>query len=56
MTWHTATVPAEGLAELLARVRRLGGTVTGSRPEPDGVHVTWTTASDEDVAGPAHRP
>ena len=28
------------------RIVALGGTVTGSRPEADGVHVTWTTTDD----------
>ncbi len=44
MTWHTTTVPADGLASLLARIRSLGGTLIGSRPQSDGVRVTWTTA------------
>lgn len=45
MTWHTATVPAESLATLLATIRRAGGTVACSRPGECGILVTWTTAS-----------
>jgi hypothetical protein len=43
MNWHSATVPPEGLAALLARIQVAGGIVACSRPGPDGVHVTWTT-------------
>jgi hypothetical protein len=43
MTWHTATVSAEGLAALLMTIRGTEGTVTSSEPQADGVHVTWTT-------------
>jgi hypothetical protein len=53
MTWYTATVPAEGLASLLARIRSLGGTIACSMPGADGVRVTWTTvgpAADLDGA------
>ena len=45
MTWHTTTVPAQGLASLLARIREQGGTIAGSRPGTDGVEVTWTTST-----------
>lgn len=44
MTWHVDTVPREGLAALLTRIWSLGGTVACSRPDTDGVRVTWTTA------------
>ncbi len=45
MTWHSTVVPAADLATLLDRIRDLGGTVTSSRPETGGTHVTWTTTS-----------
>jgi len=44
MTWHTSTVPVEGLASLLARIRSLGGTIACSTPSKDCVRVTWTTS------------
>lgn len=59
MTWHTATVPTAALAALLARIRSHGGTVTGSRPEPAGVHVTWTSSwvdTDLDAFAPTTGP
>lgn len=43
MTWHSLTVPAEDLALLVAAITWGGGTVTGSRPCPDGVCVTYVT-------------
>lgn len=46
MTWHTATVPVRDLIWMTGTIRALGGTVTASRPEADGVHVTWTTNDD----------
>lgn len=55
MNWHIDTVPAEGLASLLARIRSLGGTIACSRPGADGVRVTWTTLSadtDLDIPRP----
>ncbi|WP_165821321.1 hypothetical protein [Nocardioides gansuensis] len=55
MTWHTTVVPAETLATLLARIRTRGGTVTNSRPDPDGICVTWTTTTDRDLAGAGTR-
>ena len=45
MTWFTAIVAADRLAALLAKVRAAGGTVTSCRPQPDGLHLTWTTPS-----------
>ncbi|MBA8802467.1 hypothetical protein FB382_000758 [Nocardioides ginsengisegetis] len=45
MTWHTATVPPTDLAAALASIQRVHGTVISSRPEPDGIHLTWTTSS-----------
>jgi len=45
MTWHTATVPPDRLAPLLASIRRAGGVVTSSRPQRDGVRITWTSAA-----------
>lgn len=47
MTWHSTVVPADRLGSLVDRIRDFGGTVTSSRPEPDGVHVTWTTDTGE---------
>ena len=49
MTWHSVTIPMDGLASLLTSIRSLGGTITSSRPQPSGVCVTWTTAATEDV-------
>lgn len=49
MNWHVDTVPREGLASLLADIRRLGGTVACSTPGTDGVRVTWTTAASAEV-------
>ena len=43
MTWHTATVPSEALASLLATIRSVGGTIACSTPGNGGVRVTWTT-------------
>jgi hypothetical protein len=45
MTWHTATVPTEALAALLARIRSGGGTIACSTPSTGGVRVTWMTVS-----------
>ncbi|WP_188113340.1 hypothetical protein [Nocardioides humilatus] len=47
MTWHTATVPASGLATLLAKIRSAGGTIACSLPGVDGIRVTWTTVSSD---------
>lgn len=55
MTWHTATVPIEGLASLLARIRRAGGTLACSRPGATGVRVTWTTAAADPTQPTASR-
>jgi hypothetical protein len=49
MTWHSATIPMDGLASLLTSIRSLGGTITSSRPQPSGVGVTWTTAVADPV-------
>jgi hypothetical protein len=43
MTWHTTTVPTDDLAETLAEIRSVGGTVTSSQPEAGAVCLTWTT-------------
>ena len=43
MTWQSATVPTDRLASLLTTIRGTGGKVTHSKPQVDGVHVTWTT-------------
>lgn len=57
MTWHTTTVPTDGLPTLLARIRATGGTVACSRPGDEGVRVTWTTTVDRTArdAGTATR-
>ncbi|KAA1428661.1 hypothetical protein [Nocardioides antri] len=49
MNWHAATVPADRLVPLLDRIRNAGGTIAGSRPDVDGVHVTWTDGSCVDA-------
>ncbi|WP_275890243.1 hypothetical protein [Nocardioides faecalis] len=41
MSWHTTTVPREGLARLIADIRRQGGTVGSCRRCPAGLLVTW---------------
>ena len=46
MNWNTSIVAADRLVTLLAAIRAASGTVTSSRPRPDGVHVTWTTTSE----------
>jgi hypothetical protein len=51
MTWHTATVRSEGLASLLAAIRRAGGTIACSTPGVDGIRVTWTTAAPLTTSG-----
>lgn len=55
MTWHTTVVPADALATLLASIRSHGGTVTGSRPDPEGIRVSWTTTADSDLPGAVAR-
>ncbi|WP_165821033.1 hypothetical protein [Nocardioides gansuensis] len=55
MTWHTTVVPTDALAPLLATIRTHGGTITNSRPDPNGIYVTWTTTTDSDLAGAGTR-
>ena len=43
MTWHHTTVSIELLDALVATIRTSGGLVTSSKPEPEGVLVTWET-------------
>ena len=43
MTWHTVTIPPADLATTLDAIQRVRGTVTSSKPERDGIHLTWTT-------------
>jgi hypothetical protein len=43
MTWHTESVDAGSLAELIASIRDAGGIIISSRPEAELVQVTWTT-------------
>ena len=50
MIWHTRFVPVDRLPAFLATIRRHGGTVTGSRPVPHGICLTWTATTDCDVA------
>jgi len=45
MIWHTATVPSDRLSALLTTISGTGGVVTSSRPESNGVQVTWTSAT-----------
>lgn len=51
MTWHTATVPPDAFAALLARIERAGGTIACSRPGAGGVRVTWTTTANAPDSG-----
>lgn len=43
MMWHSVTVAAEELNMLVFAIAWGGGTVTSSRPCPDGVRVTYVT-------------
>lgn len=43
MTWHVEVVGAAHLAGLLGAIRSGGGTVTSSRPCPDGYSITYVT-------------
>jgi len=52
MTWHTETVAAAGLVDLLAMIRRAGGVVTSSCPDIDKVRVTWTSSSTDSTGSP----
>jgi hypothetical protein len=52
MTWHATVVPANALEPLVANIRAHGGIVTSSRPEANGIRVTWTTTTTcRDLAG-----
>lgn len=46
MKWHSRTVCGGDLPSLLSQIRSAGGTVVSSKPSPDGITITWTTASD----------
>lgn len=46
MTWHTVTVAADDLPQLLRTIRRAGGSITHSTPGPAGVTVVYTTVRD----------
>ena len=43
MMWHWVTVPAEELNMLTVAIAWGGGTITSSRPCPDGIRVTYVT-------------
>jgi hypothetical protein len=43
MMWHWVTVPAEELNMLMFAIAWGGGTITSSRPGPDGIRVTYVT-------------
>ena len=43
MTWHSVTVPAAELHVLVVAIAGGSGTITSSRPCPDGVRVTYVT-------------
>jgi hypothetical protein len=42
MTWHTTTVTASELEQLLSAIRRVGGSITHSFPCRDGYTVIYT--------------
>jgi hypothetical protein len=43
VTWHSVTVAAADLHLLVVAIAGGGGTITGSRPCPAGVLVTYVT-------------
>ena len=43
MTWHIQVVSADRLQVMLGAIRSSGGTVTSSRPCPDGYSITYVT-------------
>jgi len=43
MSWHTVTVTAEDLNQLLLTIRRAGGSITHSFPAATGYTVIYTT-------------
>ena len=47
MSSSTATVPIEDLPWMLGMIQGLGGAIIGTRPEADGVRVTWTARSSD---------
>jgi hypothetical protein len=46
MTWHTVTVTAHDLDQLLLTIRRAGGSITHSFPCSTGYTVIYTTPKD----------
>ena len=43
MTWHVEVVDADHLPVRLSAIRSSGGTVTSSRPCPDGYSIVYVT-------------
>jgi len=43
MTWHIEVVDANHLQVLLGTIRNGGGTITSSRPCPNGYSITYVT-------------
>ena len=43
MTWHIEVVDANHLQVMLGTIRNSGGTITSSRPCPDGYSITYVT-------------
>jgi hypothetical protein len=46
MTWHTAIVARDELNQLLASIRRFGGSVTHSLPCSAGYTVVYVTREE----------
>lgn len=46
MTWHIEVVDADHLRVLLRTIRVSGGTITCSRPCPNGYSVTYVTLDE----------
>jgi hypothetical protein len=46
MTWHSVTVRPADLADALATIQRVHGTITSYKPGPDAVLLSWTTTSE----------
>jgi hypothetical protein len=43
LNWHIEVVDADHLRDLLGTIRTSGGTITCSRPCPDGYSITYVT-------------
>jgi len=46
MTWHFEVVDANHLQLVLGTIRNSGGTITNSRPCPDGYSITYVTLDE----------